>query len=171
MGPASSAWVLRSGSAAATERLGRLLGQSARGGAVIALYGDLGAGKTVFVRGLAAGLGASTEQVSSPTFVLINEYAGRLRLAHADLYRMDRPEAVDELGLWDYGNERTVLAVEWADKAGASLPSDRLEIRLSHRSPRSRDIAVTATGPAAQNLLARWRRGYRARRPRTARSA
>lgn len=157
-------------SSATTEQIGRLLGKSLNGGEVIALYGDLGSGKTVLVRGLASGLRASTEQVSSPTFVLINEYAGRLRLAHADLYRLDQPAAAEALGLWDYADGRTVLAIEWAEKAGAELPPDRLEVRLTHRGPRSRQITVTATGPDARGLLARFRRRCQRRNRRTVRS-
>ena len=142
-----------------------------RGGEVIALYGDLGAGKTVLVRGLTAGLGAPVRQVSSPTFVLVNEYAGRLHLFHADLYRLEEPGAVDELGLWDHADGTAVLAIEWADKAGRTLPSEHLEIRLTHRTARSRHLAVAAHGRKAERLLARFltrepRRTQRRRRPR-----
>ncbi len=139
------------------------------GGEVIALYGDLGAGKTVLVRGLAAGLRAPVGQVSSPTFALINEYAGRLRLAHADLYRLDQPAAVDELGLWDHADGTTVLAIEWAEKAGSRLLSEHLEVRLTHRTARSRDIAMAAHGRKAENLLACFLVRYQRRTRRTGR--
>ena len=155
--PKTGTWTLASRSAAETERFGRRLGEALRGGEVLALYGELGAGKTLLVRGLASGLQATADQVSSPTFVLINEYAGRLRLAHADLYRLDEPTAVEHLGLWDYADGRSVLAIEWAEKAGATLPSDRLDIRMTHKSPRARQLALSATGPIAQRLLTRAR--------------
>jgi tRNA threonylcarbamoyladenosine biosynthesis protein TsaE len=154
-------WSAGSRSATETERIGRLLGASLKGGEVIALYGDLGTGKTVLVRGLAAGLGAPAGQVSSPTFVLINEYTGRVRLTHADLYRMDQPAAVDELGLWERADGTSVLAIEWAENAGPTLPPDHLEVRLTHRSARSRAIAMTAHGRTAAALLARFRARYR----------
>src|SRR5262245_38662263 len=83
----SQAWELKLWSPLDTERLGRALGSALQGGETLALYGPLGAGKTALVRGVAAGLGASREAVSSPTFVLVHEYRGRLPLAHIDLYR------------------------------------------------------------------------------------
>jgi tRNA threonylcarbamoyladenosine biosynthesis protein TsaE len=119
------------------------------------LYGELGSGKTVFVRGVAVGIGAPPRAVSSPTFVLVHEYAGRLRLAHADLYRIDRTSDLRHLGLPDYQDGRTVLAVEWADKAGTELPQDRLDIRLDHKTAGSRSIVMRATGPDALACLAR----------------
>jgi tRNA threonylcarbamoyladenosine biosynthesis protein TsaE len=145
-----------------TERLGRRLGRALQAGDVVALYGELGAGKTALVRGMAAGLGASPDAVSSPTFVLIHEYRGRLRLAHADLYRIDSAAELTQLGLPDYDDGRTAFAIEWADKAGDELPADRLEIRLSHRGSATREAGMAATGTASRRLLAR----ITARRPR-----
>ncbi|MFM8552307.1 MAG: tRNA (adenosine(37)-N6)-threonylcarbamoyltransferase complex ATPase subunit type 1 TsaE [Nitrospiraceae bacterium] len=142
-------------SAAETERLGHATGLALRGGETLALSGELGSGKTVFVRGLAAGIGAPPRAVSSPTFVLIHEYQGRLRLVHADLYRIEQESELRHLGISDYQNDRTVLAIEWAEKAGSELPQDRLEIRLDHVTPTSRSIAMQATGPAAQACLGR----------------
>jgi tRNA threonylcarbamoyladenosine biosynthesis protein TsaE len=163
--PPPGAWHCLSKSVADTDRLGRRIGRSLQGGEVIALYGELGSGKTALVRGLAAGLGAAPQSVSSPTFVLIHEYRGRLRLAHADLYRLDSTADLPHLGLSDYEDGRTVTAIEWADKAGHELPADRLEIHLQHRSPGTREIAVTPRGARARRLLARLRR----RSPRGAR--
>nr|MBI3612431.1 tRNA (adenosine(37)-N6)-threonylcarbamoyltransferase complex ATPase subunit type 1 TsaE [Nitrospirota bacterium] len=151
----TDAWRTVTRSAAATERVGRATGHALRGGEILALYGELGSGKTVFVRGLAAGLGAPSRAVSSPTFVLIHEYAGRLRLAHADFYRIERESDLRHLGLSDYQDDHTVLAVEWADKAGSELPTDRLEIRLDHVTATSRSIVMRGTGPHAQACLTR----------------
>jgi tRNA threonylcarbamoyladenosine biosynthesis protein TsaE len=91
------------------------LGRTLKPGAFVLLHGDLGAGKTVFVRGLAAGLGANAEAVTSPTFVLIQQYKGRITLIHADLYRLESGAAVDDLGLEELGNG-AVVAVEWAER-------------------------------------------------------
>ncbi len=153
----SVTWDCLSKSVADTDRLGRRIGRSLQGGEVLALYGELGSGKTALVRGLAAGLGAAPQSVSSPTFVLIHEYRGRLRLAHADLYRLDSAAELPHLGLSDYDDGRTVMAIEWADKAGSHLPADRLEIHLRHRSPNVREIALTPQGAQARRLLARVR--------------
>ena len=104
------------------------------------LEGELGAGKTAFVRGLAVGLGAPEEEVSSPTFTLVQEYRGRLPLLHADLYRLSGAEA-DELGLEELGGDG-VMAVEWAAKlvrrpAGASRCSSRISAATAAGSPSS----------------------------------
>lgn len=151
-------WAVFSRSPEDTDRLGRRLGRALRGGEILALSGDLGAGKTALVRGIAAGLGAPPRSVSSPTFVLVQEYAGRLRLLHADLYRIAGPEEAAELGLAQELDERTALAVEWAERAGNELGDDRLEIHLRHRGPRSRDVSFHGTGPLALACLARLRR-------------
>ncbi|MEK6695208.1 MAG: tRNA (adenosine(37)-N6)-threonylcarbamoyltransferase complex ATPase subunit type 1 TsaE, partial [Nitrospirota bacterium] len=94
--------VWETSSAEATHALGKLLGESCAGGETLALIGPLGAGKTCLVRGLAVGLGAPAEAVTSPTFVLIHEYAGRVPLYHVDLYRLDERDAVNGLGLEEY---------------------------------------------------------------------
>ena len=125
------------------------------GGESLALSGTLGAGKTALVRGIAAGLGAAAEAVSSPTFVLLHEYRGRLPLAHLDLYRIDSLRDAESIGLDDYLSGSTVVAVEWADKALALLPPDRLEMELRHRSVQSRSIQFRATGPLSAALLTR----------------
>lgn len=156
--PAGGAWHCLSKSVAETDRLGRRIGRSLQGGEIVALYGELGSGKTALVRGMAAGLGASPQVVSSPTFVLIHEYHGRVRLAHADLYRLDSATELLHIGLSDYDDGRTVTAIEWADKAGHDLPADRLEIHLQHRSPNVREITLVPRGARACRLLARVRR-------------
>jgi len=124
---------------------------------VVALYGELGTGKTVLVRGIAAGLGVSPRAVSSPTFVLIHEYPGRLPLAHADLYRLDAPTELQHVGLSDYLDGRRVVVIEWADKAGGDLPPDRLEAHLAHRGTTGRKILLKATGSQSRQLLTRIR--------------
>jgi len=152
--PLSDTWQYLAQSPSDTDRLGRRLGRALTGGDVLALYGELGSGKTALVRGIASGLGASPEDVSSPTFVLIHEYRGRLRLAHADLYRLESAAELAQIGLSDYDDGKTVTAIEWADRAGIELPADRLEIHLRHRGPASRALRFVARSERARRLLA-----------------
>lgn len=144
-----------SNSVAETEQLGHIIGKSVAGGEVFALYGDVGTGKTALVRGLAAGLGAAPRRVSSPTFVLIHEYQGRLPLAHVDLYRLESVQTVADLGLEEYFDGQTVVAVEWAERGEPELPLDRLDIRCAHVSHTQRTIHITATGPRSHHALSR----------------
>lgn len=157
-------WQIVSSSQQHTDRLGQAIGQTLCGGETIALYGPLGAGKTTLVRGIAQGLGAESAAVSSPTFVMIHEYQGRLPLAHVDLYRVRSLRDLDSTGLVDYFSGSTVTAVEWADKGTSVLPSDRLEIELSHRAARSRVIRLRATGPISAGLLTHAKTHYGAGR-------
>jgi len=114
-----------------TAALGRELAAALSAGDVVLLVGDLGAGKTAFVRGLAEGLGVHRDEVSSPTFTLVQEYrGGRLPLFHVDLYRLDDPREIDDLGL-DEIAEDGVLAIEWADKL-PSLPPGAVRVTLAH---------------------------------------
>ena len=108
--------MLETSSEAETEAAGESLGRSLDAGSVVLLYGDLGAGKTAFVRGMARGVGALPDEVSSPTFTLVQEYAGTsLTLYHVDLYRLDSAE-VDDLGLDDLLDSRGIVAIEWAER-------------------------------------------------------
>lgn len=134
--------------------MGEAIGSVVSGGAVIALFGPLGSGKTTLVRGLASGLGVPSEQVNSPTFVLVQEYQGRLLLlAHADLYRITRTEDLYHVGFDEYLGGEAVLVVEWAEKAGDILPEDRLEIHLDHKGKYTRLAQLTALGPRSRTLL------------------
>lgn len=153
-------WELISTSHRHTTRLGQVIGRVLRGGETIALYGPLGAGKTALVRGIAVGLDASPKAVTSPTFVVIHEYQGRLPLAHVDLYRIRSPRELESIGLIEYFSGRTVTAIEWADKGLAALPQDRIDIALNHRAARSRTIQLSVTGPKSYEVLALARRQY-----------
>lgn len=168
-----STWTVTLPSRAATESFGRAIGRALIGGETLALTGELGAGKTALVRGIAAGLGAPPDTVSSPTFVLIHEYHGRLPLAHMDLYRLQTPEEAENIGMEYYFQPPTVTAIEWAEKFFPILPQDRLMITLRHKSPTIRTASVSAQGPRASALSAALRRKNRtgqpaARRPKTA---
>ena len=125
-----------------TSAAGERLAARLRAGDVLLLYGDLGAGKTAFVRGLARGLGAPAEDVSSPTFTLIQEYRGRLPLYHVDLYRLQPIEARD-LGLEELVSTEAIVAIEWAER-WTERPLDAWEIRFEHEGGDRRRILVSA---------------------------
>ena len=141
----------------ATETAGAALGRVVRAGDVLALCGDLGAGKTTFVRGLALGAGAAAADVASPTIALVNEYAGRVVIAHLDLYRLERERELDDIGFDDLLDRPEVAAViEWADRFAHRLPRDHLRIELTHAGD-ARELTAAATGPRSAALLAAWR--------------
>ncbi len=139
-----------------TERLGREVGESLLGEEIIALTGELGTGKTLFVRGLAQGIG-SEDDVASPTFIYIRRYHGRLPLKHVDLYRISRPEDVEAIGLFELAEKGEAIAIEWADRAGPLLPEPRLDISF-RESPGGREIVFSGEGrylPLLKTLLDR----------------
>ena len=124
-----------------TEHLAEALAVRLRAGDVLLLSGSLGAGKTAFVRGLAEGLGIASDQVSSPTFTLVQEYrAGRVPLVHVDLYRLDDPREIDDLGL-DEIAEEAVLAIEWAEKHPRP-PREAIRVLLEYAGETGRRITV-----------------------------
>jgi tRNA threonylcarbamoyladenosine biosynthesis protein TsaE len=136
-----------------TEAAGHDLARTLRAGDAVLLFGDLGAGKTAFVRGLAAGLGVPGSDVSSPTFTLIQEYrGGRLPLFHVDLYRLDDPREIDDLGL-DELARAGVMAIEWAEKlpgqlrralatTGTPQATSSVEVTIEHGEGSVRTIHV-----------------------------
>jgi tRNA threonylcarbamoyladenosine biosynthesis protein TsaE len=124
-----------------TVAVGRDLAPTLNPGSVVLLFGDLGAGKTAFVRGLAEGLGVPAEEVSSPTFTLMQEYrGGRVTLIHVDLYRLNDGREIDDLGLEELG-EQAVLAIEWAEKWSYS-PPEALRVAIAHAGENERLITV-----------------------------
>ena len=124
-----------------TSAVGRDLGRTVEPGAAVLLFGDLGAGKTVFVRGLAEGLGVSATEVSSPTFTLIQEYrGGRLPLLHVDLYRLEDPREVDDLALDELASG-VVMAIEWADRL-SEPPREAIRVRIEHAGDTARQITI-----------------------------
>ena len=119
-----------------------------RAGDLLVLAGDLGTGKTAFVQGLARGLGVS-EPVTSPAFVLVRTYPGRLPLVHVDVYRLDHLQEVVDLGLPELVDEEGVAAIEWGDVVLPTLPADFLEVRLDQGdNDDDRTIAFEAVGPS-----------------------
>ena len=134
-------------SEAETRATARTLATTLRPGAVLLLRGDLGAGKTAFVRGLAEGLGIAEDAVSSPTFTLVQEYrGGRLPLYHADLYRLPEGVSLDDLGL-DEVAEDGVLAIEWPERLARPVPG-AVAIRIAIDDDTARTITIDATPTA-----------------------
>lgn len=132
------------------------MGKALQGGECIALSGELGAGKTVFVRGMAVGLGIPPDLVTSPSFALIQEYQGRLRLVHADFYRLESVQEIHRLGWHEYYEApSTITVIEWADRLGTDLPSDCLCLRFEVVSPRIRVARLAARGVQSRALMAR----------------
>ena len=136
----------------ATEALGRRLAHYLRPGDVLALHGDLGAGKTCLVRGLARGLGLEESQVASPSFSLINEYPGPVPLFHIDCYRLHLEEEIEELGLEEYMDGPGITVIEWAERV-RDLPEDRLEITFQIFGSTERHIRIEALGEMARRGL------------------
>jgi len=143
-------------SLAETQTLGRRLGAHLFPGAVIALIGPLGAGKTLLARAIAVGLDiANPAVVNSPTFVLIQEYTARLPIYHFDAYRLKSEAEFADLGVHEYFEGNGVCLVEWADKVPTTLPRERLEIRITITGEQSRHIELTALGARYEALAAR----------------
>jgi tRNA threonylcarbamoyladenosine biosynthesis protein TsaE len=141
---------------AATESFGRRLGELQLPGAVIALVGQLGAGKTHLTRAIAEGLGVrNPAAVNSPTFVLIQEYPARLPIYHFDAYRLSGPREFAELGVEEYFNGDGVSIVEWADKVERTLPVEHLRIEIAIVDENRRRFQVTAIGEKYEAILTR----------------
>jgi tRNA threonylcarbamoyladenosine biosynthesis protein TsaE len=138
--------------AAETQRLGAALAPVAEAGDLIALWGELGAGKTQFAKGFGAGLGVE-ETVNSPSFILMAEYEGRLRLFHQDLYRL--ADASDALagGLVDDRQEIGVTLVEWPERMGPALPTARLDVVIGGAGDEPRAITIRATDPGYRRYV------------------
>ncbi len=136
-----------SGSAAETFKLGERLGNQLTGGEVLLLSGPLGAGKTMFVKGLAHSLGIDPEEVTSPSFTLVNPYDGRLRLYHIDLYRLDEgPTAAHAVDLDELlTDEQAVMVIEWAERLGRyHLPANKFRIVISGDGDDPRQILISS---------------------------
>ncbi len=124
------------------DRLGRAIALSARPGLVIGLVGPLGAGKTRLARAIAESLDVDPRAISSPTFMLIHEYEGRLPIAHLDVYRLNQAAEFEDLGAADYFAGPGICLVEWADRVAGLLPVDRWEIRLEPTGPTTRTVVI-----------------------------
>jgi tRNA threonylcarbamoyladenosine biosynthesis protein TsaE len=125
-----------------TQGWGQKLGSVLRPGDVVALYGELGAGKTCFIRGIARGLKIQEEYITSPSFVLIREYGGDVPFYHIDLYRLSPGKEVEDLGIEEYLEGESVSAIEWAEKAEKLLPPGTIRIRLDFINETKRKITI-----------------------------
>ncbi len=139
-----------------TQLLGQKIGTSISAGTVICLTGDLGSGKTSFVQGLARGLGVPNNYyITSPTYVLINEYPGRYPLFHVDLYRIENPVDFQDIGLYEILHGNGVVAVEWADKLSKDLQCEYLSVHFEILNDESRKLIISANVPEVSALMER----------------
>ena len=124
-----------------TEEVGRKLAEKLPGGSMVAMYGDLGAGKTAFVRGMAKGMGLSC-RVSSPTFTIVNEYLGERELIHFDMYRLSSADELFDIGWEDYLSRGAVCAVEWSENVQDAFFGDEVVVRIEKLNDTDRKITI-----------------------------
>ncbi|MBU1044656.1 MAG: tRNA (adenosine(37)-N6)-threonylcarbamoyltransferase complex ATPase subunit type 1 TsaE [Candidatus Omnitrophica bacterium] len=137
-----------------TIAMGKQLAEFLKPGDVIALSGNLGAGKTTLVKGIAQGMGINEKKVNSPSYVLIREYKGKnIQLFHCDLYRLNNVEQISFLGIEDYFDREGVFVIEWAKRAGDLLPDEYLDINIDLLGEEKRGFRLKARGDKYQRLL------------------
>jgi tRNA threonylcarbamoyladenosine biosynthesis protein TsaE len=137
-----------------TRQLGEKIGERIQAGTTITLTGDLGSGKTVFIQGLARGLGVPEDcYITSPSYTLINEYPARHTLFHVDLYRIENPVDFEDIGLYEILDQNGVVAIEWADRLHEDLWAEHVNIQLKIAGDESRLIFITASGLGPTTLL------------------
>lgn len=118
--------------------------KSLKAGDVLLLDGDLGAGKTTFVKGLAKGLKAKVKEVNSPTFVLMNVYKGKIPIYHFDLYRLEKPQELESLNIDEYLQSDGVAVIEWPKRMGSAMPKDCYWIEFKHKGEQKRQICISS---------------------------
>lgn len=136
--------LLISNSPEGTLAIARALGAALRPGDVVALYGDLGAGKTLFCKGVGEALGIPPDRIVSPTFTIVTEHAGTLPLTHIDVYRLAGVREAEDIGMRELLSGDGVCLVEWAEKIGELLPTDCIQVRFSFSGDDRREIAIAA---------------------------
>ncbi len=163
LGEGAGLFLVKTFSPSQTALLGEKIAALLSGGEVICLYGELGAGKTCFVQGLALGLGIK-ERVTSPTFALIHEYSGRLPLYHMDFYRLGDPLELEALGYEEYFYGQGVCVIEWADRVQELLPHERLDVEISAAgsSEDERIICLCPRGESYRHMAEEAVKGVRA---------
>lgn len=132
--------------------MGSRLGKMLQAGDVVALFGDLGAGKTTFTSGIADGMGIEAD-IHSPTFTLIHEHLGEVPLYHVDLYRLTNLAEIEFLGVEEYVQRDGVTVIEWADKMTELLPDERLDITLTRRGEKERELTFETNSPRLSCLI------------------
>ena len=150
---ASSTFEFTSGSVEETQAFGERLGRALRAGDVVALYGELGSGKTTLIQGIARGLGHDPERIKSPTFVLMREHEAQVPLVHIDGYRLEGAPAVSWLDLDLMFSSHKITVIEWAERFADLLPEGRVDVHLSHVSANRRRICVMPSGARATELI------------------
>ena len=146
--------VFQTKSTSETIRLGKKIGKLLTAGDVVALVGELGAGKTQFIKGLAAGVGmGNPTYISSPSFTLINEYPGKIPFYHVDLFRLAREKDAEDLGLEDYFQGGGITAIEWADKIPSLLPKEMLFIHIAYTGKNKRSLEIIGKGKRYVELI------------------
>lgn len=149
----ASIWTCTTHSVEQTLELGKIVGNVIPGGSVLALSGNLGSGKTHLTQGIAVGLGIDRKLVNSPTFALVQEYAGRIPVFHFDTYRLRSVDEFLELGFDEYLAAHGVCIIEWADRVVDVLPVDRLTIRISVENENARRLEWQAGGSTSEQIL------------------
>jgi tRNA threonylcarbamoyladenosine biosynthesis protein TsaE len=151
--------VIESRSPHETKLWGRRLASLLEGGELLGLIGDLGAGKTCFIKGLARGLSLREEDILSPTFTMIQEHHGRFPLYHIDLYRLEEA-TLDDLGLREYLFSEGVAAVEWFERLRGGAEMEYLSVRISYAGANLRRIELSAGDPRHTQIISKLRRGF-----------
>jgi tRNA threonylcarbamoyladenosine biosynthesis protein TsaE len=151
--------VIESGSPHETKSWGRRLASLLEGGELIGLIGDLGAGKTVFIKGLARGLSLREEDILSPTFTMVQEHHGRFPLYHIDLYRLEEA-TLDDLGLREYLFSEGVAAVEWFERLRGGREMDYLSVRITYAGANLRRIELSAIDSRHAQIISRLKRSF-----------
>lgn len=136
-----------------TRRLGERLGRLLKDGDIICLHGELGAGKTSFTQGIAKGMDVAKAFITSPTFVLVNEYKGAVPLYHIDLYRLNNIDEIEGIGLTEYLKGKGVTVIEWAEKADGLLPEESLSVHLENSGEDKRAFTFKATGKRYEEII------------------
>ncbi len=136
-----------------TIQFGVTLAKRLKPGDIICLFGDLGSGKTTFVKGLAKGLRINPTKVSSPTFVVMNMYEGKLPLYHFDLYRFEDANEIYAIGYEEFFYGEGIAVVEWAERLGALCPKEYLSVHFSHRKDHGRTIQLKAKGKRYHEII------------------
>jgi len=157
MAPQQNEWEFRAEGESQTRQLGRRLAACVIPGTVVALIGDLGAGKTRFVQAITESLGVDRRDIRSPTFVLVHEYHGTVDVFHVDAYRLRDVDEFQELGADEFLFSDGLCLIEWADRVADALPADRLQIEIKITGSSTRLFRFLATGARSRHILERLR--------------
>lgn len=125
-----------------TTKIGFSIGRLLRPGDVVGLYGELGAGKTTIIKGIAGALGIDAREITSASFTMISEYDTTPPFSHIDLYRIENENELSELGLWEYIGGDSISAIEWAEKAATMLPEEMIRVTLVYTGENTREITI-----------------------------